>query len=98
MNLKGTGDGHYSAAPEPFFCPPESLNHIVRPRGPSKQVGDVFKYVWGVFVASDWDVEVDETIGKLIRSKHVGIFNLGELCCQPFGDDTFWKHTPKGKT
>jgi len=45
---------------ERFSCP-ESLNPDFRPRVPSKQVGDVFTFIWGVFCI-DLHVEMGRTM------------------------------------
>ena len=56
------------------------LNPIFRPRipkpyfpvpGPSKQVGDVFKCIWGVFVASNLHVEMVKTVAQSLRSTNI---------------------------
>ena len=80
----------------PIFRP-GSLNLIFRPRGPSKQVGDAFECIWGVFCIevacrNYWNHVTIEEIQTLCD-----FHNFEELFCQPFAENTFPKHTPKMK-
>ena len=57
--------------PKPLFSGPWSLNHIYRPRGPSKQVADVFKFIWGIFESS-FHVE-SETLRVSYLDRHFAV-------------------------
>jgi len=83
--------------PKPYF-PARSQNRIARPRGPSKQVWDVFKCIWGVFVASNLHVARVRTIVQSIESKHFWIFNSSEQSfASPSGRTHFREPAPKTK-
>ena len=51
-----------------LFADPGSLNPIFRPWGRSKQVRDMFQFIWGVFFASNcmWKFEVQSRINKIL--------------------------------
>ena len=84
-------------APGPYTLSsgPGSLNPLFRPRGLSKQIGDVFKLVRYVFCI-DLHVEMLETIVQSLGCKHFGIFNiLGGSFTSPSGEKSSGMHQNK---
>jgi len=89
LPTKHTARCHISyGAPLTLFSGSGLLNHIFRPQGLSKQVGEQFKCVWCVCVCfhsicgrNGWS---HCTMGNL---KTLGYFQI----CQPFGENTFPK-------
>jgi len=60
-------------------------------------VGDVFKSIRGVFVASNLHMGIGTTIGQSIRSEHFRIFNFGSYFASPSGKIQFSKNAPEAK-